>query len=81
MALATTRALVEAALSGAIEDAPTRADPNFGFAVPTAAAGVDPMLLDPRRTWDDGAAYDAAAQRLVSLFEANFAKFRITEPA
>ena len=37
--------------------------------------GVDPALLDPRRTWADVAAYDAAAARLVAMFAANFARF------
>jgi phosphoenolpyruvate carboxykinase (ATP) len=76
--IATTRRLLSAALSGELAAAPVRTDPNFGFAVPTAIEGVAPALLDPRQSWADAAAYDAAAARLVAMFEANFRKF---EPA
>ena len=74
----TTRALLNAALSGALDDAPMRNDPNFAFAVPLDVEGVETRLLDPRACWDDGAAYDAAAVRLVALFEDNFRKFEPT---
>jgi phosphoenolpyruvate carboxykinase (ATP) len=32
-------------------------------------------VLDPRRAWADPAAYDAAARRLLGLFERNFERF------
>jgi phosphoenolpyruvate carboxykinase (ATP) len=76
--IGTTRRLLGAALSGELADAPMRIDRNFGFEVPTAVAGIDPRLLDPRACWADGAAYDAAAAKLVGLFDANFRRF---EPA
>ncbi len=68
IAIATTRRLVAAALSGELATVDTRPDPNFGFAVPVAVPGVDPALLDPRAGWSDPAAYDQAAARLRSLF-------------
>jgi phosphoenolpyruvate carboxykinase (ATP) len=37
--------------------------------------GVDPVLLDPRRTWADAAAYDAQARKLVGMFADNFAQY------
>lgn len=74
----TTRTLLNAALSGALDDAPTRSDPNFGFAIPTEVEGVASRLLDPRASWTAPAAYDAAAAKLVRLFAENFRKF---EPA
>ncbi len=52
-----------------------RTDPLFGFEVPQAVSGVDSALLDPRRSWPDADAYDAAAARLVALFRQNFEKF------
>jgi len=66
MPIAATRALVRAALSGELEDAPTRTDPNFGFEVPTEVPGVDAALLDPRGTWDDPKAYDERAAALAA---------------
>jgi phosphoenolpyruvate carboxykinase (ATP) len=73
--IASTRRLLDAALSGALEDQPMRTDPVFGFAVPRAVPGVDERLLDPRQGWTDGAAYDSAAQRLLAMFEKNYRQF------
>lgn len=78
--IASTRRLLNAALSGELEQAPMRIDPVFGLDVPVAVAGVDAALLDPRRTWADSAAYDAAAARLLRLFEGNFRKFGAVHP-
>jgi phosphoenolpyruvate carboxykinase (ATP) len=73
--IATTRRLVDAALSGELAMVPMRTDPNFGFAVPTAVEGVDSHILDPRACWPNAAAYDAAARRLVGLFAENARRF------
>jgi phosphoenolpyruvate carboxykinase (ATP) len=75
MPIAATRALLAAALDGSLSRAEFRRDPFFGFEVPVAVPGVDAALLDPRSTWADGAAYDAAAERLVAMFAANFAQY------
>jgi phosphoenolpyruvate carboxykinase (ATP) len=40
-------------------EAEFRKDPNFGFEVPVQCRGRADVLLDPRKTWDDKAAYDA----------------------
>ena len=75
MPLATTRALLAAALSGGLDSVPMRRDPCFGFQVPLEAPGVDSFVLDPRRAWREGKRYDEAARRLVGLFRNNFRKF------
>jgi phosphoenolpyruvate carboxykinase (ATP) len=75
MPIADTRALLNAALSGALSGGAFRRDPFFGFEVPLAAPEVDSALLDPRSTWADPAAYDAQAAKLVGLFIDNFAQF------
>ena len=75
MPIRATRGLLSAALDGSLGRGGFRRDPNFGFEVPQSVPGVDPALLDPRRTWADVAAYDAAAARLVAMFAANFARF------
>ena len=75
MPIKATRALLDAALSGALKSQPMRIDPMFGFQVPLSLTGVDPAILNPRDTWADKADYDAQAQSLVEMFNKNFAKF------
>ncbi|NAZ37942.1 phosphoenolpyruvate carboxykinase [Rubellimicrobium sp. CFH 75288] len=75
MPIAATRAILGAVLSGRLGAGRFRRDPFFGFEVPLAVEGVEARLLDPRATWADGAAYDAAARRLVDLFARNFERF------
>jgi len=73
--IAYTRALVAAALSGALDQTPTVTDPIFGLAVPTACPGVPAAVLTPRNTWPDPAAYDAQAHKLAGMFRENFKTF------
>ena len=75
MPIKATRALLNAALDGSLSSAAFRTDPNFGFEVPVAVAGVDAKILNPRDTWADKAAYDAQAKKLVAMFIENFAQF------
>ncbi len=75
MPIQATRTLLNAALSGALDGVAYRRDAHFGFEVPLSVPGVDARLLDPRSTWADPAAYDAAARRLVKLFADNFAQY------
>jgi phosphoenolpyruvate carboxykinase (ATP) len=75
MPIKATRALLNAALDGRLNDAEFRKDPNFGFEVPVSVPGVDANLLDPRAAWADPEAYDRTAHKLVQLFVDNFAQF------
>ncbi len=75
MPIQATRALLNAALDGTLNDRTFRKDPNFGFEVPVTVPGVDAALLDPRGTWKDATAYDVAARKLVGMFAKNFEKF------
>jgi phosphoenolpyruvate carboxykinase (ATP) len=72
MPIAATRAMLHAALSGELDDAPTRVDPVFGFRIPLEIHGVEAKLLDPRSTWRDPEAYDRKARELARLFVDNF---------
>ena len=74
MPIKATRALLNAALDGSLNDATFRKDPNFGFEVPVELEGCTP-LLDPRSTWADKDEYDRTAAKLVDLFVENFAEF------
>lgn len=75
MPIRATRALLTAALNGTLAKGAFRRDPNFGFEVPVAVDGVADVLLDPRRTWADGEAYDAQAAKLVRMFADNFGQY------
>jgi len=75
MPIKATRALLNAALDGSLNQATFRKDPNFGFEVPVEVPGVDTAILDPRETWADKDEYDRTAAKLVDLFVENFADF------
>jgi len=75
MPIKATRALLTAALDGSLAEAKFRKDENFGFDVPVEVPGVDTTLLDPRSTWNDPAAYDAQAAKLVQMFADNFEQY------
>ena len=76
MKLAYTRAMVNAAIEGELNDVPTAPHPVFQVAVPQFCPGVPNEFLDARGLWADKAAYDAAAKDLASRFQKNFqAKF------
>jgi phosphoenolpyruvate carboxykinase (ATP) len=75
MKIAHTRAMINAALSGALEGVEYRTDEVFNLQVPRECPGVPPSVLTPRDTWADTAAYDAQAARLAGMFVANFKQF------
>ena len=70
-----TRAIVDAIHSGKLVDAPTQPDPVFGVNVVTDVAEVPRELLIPKQTWADAEAFDASANKLAALFNANFKQF------
>ncbi len=75
MKLAYTRAMLNAALSGALKDVPTEQHPIFRMAVPKSCPGVPSQFLDARGMWADKDAYDRAARDLAARFIQNFEKF------
>ena len=75
MPIRVTRALLNAALDGSLNDAEFRVDETFGFEVPLEANQVVSKTLNPRDTWADPEAYDAQANKLANMFVENFAKF------
>ncbi|MCB0395163.1 MAG: phosphoenolpyruvate carboxykinase (ATP) [Flavobacteriales bacterium] len=70
-----TRAMINAALEGKLDDATFTKHPVFGVEVPATCPDVPDEILDPRKTWKDAAAYDAMASELAAKFNKNFEKF------
>ena len=75
MKLPYTRAMIEAALSGQLNDVAYTADPIFGVEVPPSCPGVPAAVLNPKSTWKDAGAYDTQARELARRFMTNFEKF------
>lgn len=73
--LAYTRALVRAALAGKLDNVEYHTDPIFGLQIPSFAPDVPTLILNPRSTWDNPAAYDKTARKLAAMFAENFARF------
>ncbi len=67
-----TRAMVQAALSGALDGVPFEKEPYFGLLVPRACPGVPEEVLRPDTTWKDREAYRRQAEHLKGLFQKNF---------
>lgn len=75
-AIADSRALVKAALSGALLKIPMVKDRWFGFETPTQCPGISSQaILNPRGLWSNPASYDEKAKHVVELFRNNFREF------
>ena len=70
-----TRAMVNAALSGQLDDVPLRAHPTFQVLVPTECPGVPTELLWPKDSWPNKRQYHGKAKKLARLFAENFEQF------
>jgi ATP-dependent phosphoenolpyruvate carboxykinase len=70
--IASTRAMVRAALNGELDDVQCRCEPIFALDVPERVPGVEDQILRPRDTWPNAEAYERQARRLASMFTENF---------
>ncbi|HSL44226.1 MAG TPA: phosphoenolpyruvate carboxykinase (ATP) [Anaerolineales bacterium] len=75
-----TRALLNAALSGKLDQVNYTKDPIFGFEVPTECPGVPDEVLSPSSSWGDKKEYDRRYRDLAMRFKENFAKFTDSTP-
>ena len=75
ISLEHTRAVLKAALSGALNDVPMVTDPIFGVQIPTTCPGVPSNILSPITSWPTPTAYDAQANKLLTLFKAKAKAF------
>ncbi len=67
-----TRALLNAALEGRLDNVEYWQDPVFGFEVPKTCEGVPESILDPSQTWPSRAEYFRKYDTLASRFIENF---------
>lgn len=70
-----TRALLNAALDGYLDEVEFTIDPVFGFQVPKACPDVPASVLDPASAWPNPDAYLRRYRALASRFTDNFKKF------
>jgi phosphoenolpyruvate carboxykinase (ATP) len=70
-----TRAMLTAALSGALSDVTYTKDPIFGFEVPKNCPGVPDDVLNPAIAWPSESEYKIKYRDLASRFIDNFRKF------
>lgn len=75
MPIKQTRAMIHAALGGALDDVPFAPDPIFQVLVPKEVPGVPGEMLQPKATWADKRAYTATAKKLAGLFAENFKEY------
>jgi phosphoenolpyruvate carboxykinase (ATP) len=75
MKIAFTRAMITAALSGALDNVDYVHDDRFNLDVPASCPGVPADVLKPRSTWTNPAEYDAQALKLAKMFIDNFKAF------
>ena len=76
MKIAYTRAIIDALVSGGLDDVDLDPDPIFGVLVPQTCPGVPTEVLKPRGKhgpilWH----YDQQARKLAGMFISNFEKF------
>ncbi len=75
----TTRAIIDAIVSGALADVETQHIDALNLDVPVGIPGVDETLLIPKQTWDNPDLYDEYAENLVNDFQQNFKKYQVSE--
>lgn len=81
MSIKHTRALLNAALDGELAKVKFVRDEVFGFEIPMECPNVPSEVLNPREAWADKNAYDEKRKELAELFNKNFKKFEVKNPA
>lgn len=76
MKIKYTRAMLNAALDGDLDNVEYLKDSRFGFAVPTSCPGVPSDVLQPIKTWSNPADYHTSADNLASMFIQNFKRYQ-----
>jgi phosphoenolpyruvate carboxykinase (ATP) len=80
MNLAYTRAMVQAALEGELNNVETVKDEIFGLDIPLHVPGVPDEVLQPIKTWASEDAFLKKARELAGKFKENYLKFNNLSP-
>ncbi len=75
-----TRAMINAALQGALTDVVCSTHKFFGLSVPQSCPGVPYSMLNPENSWNDKSAYAQTAKKLAGRFIENFEQYRSKVP-
>lgn len=75
MSLKYTRAMINAALKGSLDNVDYDEHSIFGLKMPVSCPDVSAEILNPKNTWEDKIAYDLKAQDLAKAFVDNFEKY------
>lgn len=75
ISLKYTRAMITAALNGALDNVGYRTHSIFGAEIPMTCPDVPGEILSPRETWKDDIAFYTKANDLARRFIENFKKF------
>lgn len=75
-----SRAMVTAALTGALDNVKYVHDDLFNLDIPTEVPGVPSDILEPQNMWVDNDSYYLSARKLAQMFVENFKKFHNVEP-
>jgi phosphoenolpyruvate carboxykinase (ATP) len=75
MKLSYTRAMITAALNGALAGVEFEKHPVFGLQMPTTCPNVPSEILNPRNTWNSAADYDKKSNELAQKFIKNFEQY------
>ncbi|MDQ6986259.1 MAG: phosphoenolpyruvate carboxykinase (ATP) [Mariprofundaceae bacterium] len=73
MDIDATRAMLNAALAGHLDNVAYQNDAIFDLSVPQSCPGVDAAILNPVATWQDVAAYEKSACALAVQFNKRYA--------
>lgn len=73
-----TRAVVAAIQNGSLEGVATERLDQLNLDIPVEVPGVDAKYLNPRKAWNNEAAYDEQAAKLAGLFAKNITKFQVS---
>ena len=72
-----TRAIIEGALNGELNDIEYETDQIFGLKIPVSCPNVPNDILKPWKTWENKENYIKQAQKLAILFNNNFDNFNM----